>query len=58
MESGVGMTCTCGGTAPGFPAHEWFCGLVERVDGCSCGDCYLDPACVEHGHLIEWEAAS
>lgn len=24
--------CTCAGTAPGWPQHEWFCGLDDTED--------------------------
>lgn len=26
------MTCTCAGTAPGYPQHESFCGQPEPVE--------------------------
>lgn len=34
------MTCTCAGTAPGYPAHEDWCGKSEDDDPleCSCYD--------------------
>src|SRR5437764_825799 len=29
--------CTCAGAAPGYPMHEWFCGLPEPEGDCTCG---------------------
>lgn len=54
------MSCTCGGTAPEYPWHEWFCGRVERDDDCTCGFSTIEPRCPEHGHLLaaEFEVAS
>jgi hypothetical protein len=44
------MTCTCAGIAPGYPQHEWWCGLPED-DGCGCGQLHALAGCRDHGHL-------
>lgn len=39
------MTCTCGGTAPGYPQHEDWCGKPETVY------CYIDD-CGQQATLV------
>lgn len=48
--------CTCCGPAPGYPMHEWFCGLPEREDDCLCGENFVVAECPDHGWLIDAES--
>lgn len=49
------MSCTCGGTAPGYPQHEDGCGKLEDVcePGCLLGDGHDEDACVTAEDLDE-----
>jgi hypothetical protein len=33
------MTCTCAGTAPGYPQHESYCGKPDPDEDDGCAGC-------------------
>jgi hypothetical protein len=48
------MTCTCAGTAPGYPQHEYWCGWPENDKP----ERETDRLEARYGRVEDWRAGS